>query len=342
MNYQNNPHTPPPYFSPEQYRPYPQYSPEPWYKPIRRNANIVCTGLFLVLLLGVFLMPAFTWLADCFVIAIGIESTGALYLIDMLCELLVTCLMLVIPVAIMRLLIGIPPAVAFPMRRPRASIAVPAVFICLCVSVFGALTYSAVVTIIQAVFGVMPYTPTFSAPTGIPAIILYYLRVALVPSILEELMFRGVIMQSLRRFGDVFALFCSAMLFGLAHRNIAQGLSALIVGLAIGFFVLRTGSLLTGMIIHLTNNTLSVITELVSKNMTANETGMFTAIQFALYIFSGLACFVFLLAFHGRIFSLAPSDYPVPEKKKYSVFFLAVVPAFYVITILVITLLNFR
>ena len=44
-------------------------------------------------------------------------------------------------------------------------------------------------------------------------LLLFFLRTALVPAFVEELCFRGVILQPLRRFGDWFAIFTSALLF---------------------------------------------------------------------------------------------------------------------------------
>ena len=64
-------------------------------------------------------------------------------------------------------------------------------------------------------------------------------------------------MQGLRCFGDGVALLVSAIFFALAHFNAMQAANAFLMGLIIGYFVLRTGSLWTGIILHFIINLLS-------------------------------------------------------------------------------------
>ena len=45
------------------------------------------------------------------------------------------------------------------------------------------------------------------------------LATAVVPLFVEEFLFRGVILSQFRKYGDVFAVIASALLFGLLHRN---------------------------------------------------------------------------------------------------------------------------
>lgn len=85
-------------------------------------------------------------------------------------------------------------------------------------------------------------------------IIVSVLTTALLPALLEEFAFRGVILGSLRRFGDGFAVIISAMLFGITHFYITQIPMAFILGLVMGFIVVKTNSLLPGILIHFFNN----------------------------------------------------------------------------------------
>ncbi|MDR2646924.1 MAG: CPBP family intramembrane metalloprotease [Oscillospiraceae bacterium] len=79
------------------------------------------------------------------------------------------------------------------------------------------------------------------------------------PAVAEEVLMRGVVMQTLRRFGDMFAIAASALLFGLMHQNLVQIPFAFCVGLALGYAVVRTGSLWTGILLHLWVNGASVL-----------------------------------------------------------------------------------
>ncbi len=95
-------------------------------------------------------------------------------------------------------------------------------------------------------------------PHSTAGIILFYLSTAVIPALIEEFAMRGLVMQPLRRYGDWFAVICSAIVFGLLHCNLAQIPFAFIAGLAIGYAVIVTESIWTGVIIHFLNNAFSV------------------------------------------------------------------------------------
>ena len=80
-------------------------------------------------------------------------------------------------------------------------------------------------------------------------------------------MVRGVVMQSLRRFGDGFALITSSLLFMLLHQSLLQYPNALLMGLFIGYAVLYTGSIWTGVILHLVNNVSVLILMVVERTL---------------------------------------------------------------------------
>lgn len=89
----------------------------------------------------------------------------------------------------------------------------------------------------------------------------------LLPAIFEELIFRGIILSSLRRFGDLFAILISSLLFSLVHCNLMQIPFALIVGITFGFIAVKTNSLVIPMLIHFSNNLMSCIILIVSKEL---------------------------------------------------------------------------
>jgi len=85
------------------------------------------------------------------------------------------------------------------------------------------------------------------------------LAIAFVPAIGEEVFFRGLVMQPLRRYGDGFALVCSALLFSILHQNMVQAPMAFCAGLALGWAALKTGTLWAPILIHLWNNGASLV-----------------------------------------------------------------------------------
>lgn len=78
--------------------------------------------------------------------------------------------------------------------------------------------------------------------------------------VLEELLFRGVILQGIReRSGALKAVLISSAIFGAIHIIPPQAINAFFVALVIGFIYVRSGSLWTVIIIHAINNAISYV-----------------------------------------------------------------------------------
>ncbi len=90
--------------------------------------------------------------------------------------------------------------------------------------------------------------------------LLAILLVAVLPAICEELIFRGVVLQGLRKnFSDVTAILLSALMFALMHGSLEQLVYPFIMGAILGWICLRTGSIWGSAIVHFINNALVVI-----------------------------------------------------------------------------------
>lgn len=96
-------------------------------------------------------------------------------------------------------------------------------------------------------------------PNGALEFVLTSVRTALIPALIEEFAFRGVVLGALRKYGDGFAIGVSAALFGLMHGNFTQVPFALIAGTALGFICVVTGSIWPSVILHFLNNFISVL-----------------------------------------------------------------------------------
>lgn len=84
-----------------------------------------------------------------------------------------------------------------------------------------------------------------------------FIQVAIFAPICEELWFRGLIMESLRPYGNGFAIFVSAILFGFTHANFSQVFYATVLGIFLGYLAVSTGSIVTTTIIHAMFNSIS-------------------------------------------------------------------------------------
>ena len=84
------------------------------------------------------------------------------------------------------------------------------------------------------------------------------LYVVLIGPVFEELIFRGAIMGTLRRFGNNFAILFSSILFGFYHMLILQIPFAFVMGLLFGYVATRW-SLRTAIVLHIIVNGLSCL-----------------------------------------------------------------------------------
>lgn len=76
-----------------------------------------------------------------------------------------------------------------------------------------------------------------------------------VPPILEETLFRGLIFESLsKKWGVVWGAIASSALFGLAHMQANIGVYTFALGLVLCFLYVRMKSIIPGMFLHMLNN----------------------------------------------------------------------------------------
>lgn len=96
--------------------------------------------------------------------------------------------------------------------------------------------------------------------------------VGLLPAILEETVYRGVLYNEYRKVNPRIAIVLSALLFGLLHQNLNQFSYAFVLGLIFALVIEATNSIVSTMILHFTLNTSSVVmTYLVPKFLKISE-----------------------------------------------------------------------
>lgn len=113
--------------------------------------------------------------------------------------------------------------------------------------------------------------------------------------ILEEILFRGIIQESLtRKYGPWRGILVASAIFGIIHIIPHQVINAFFVGTVLGFIYYRTQSLIPVILIHAINNAISNVTWMLSgekiiftREMIAND-----KIYYMVY---GISCCVFVL-----------------------------------------------
>ncbi len=219
-------------------------------------------------------------------------------------------------------LVRIPLKVALPFKRTPIAVAAPSVFASLGCSTIGVFIASVLLAFFQN-SGFEYNVPQPENPETVVGKLMYVFIIGVLPAIFEEFLFRGYMLQSLRRFGDVFAIIVSSLIFALFHGNFAQLPNAFIMGIAFAFIAVRTGSLATGMVIHFINNSVITLLDMfLFSNLDELTTGMATLVYLAVYFIFGVIGFIVLLTKFPKFFQIRKSNSPLTAGEKAKAFFL--------------------
>lgn len=85
------------------------------------------------------------------------------------------------------------------------------------------------------------------------------LYICVLGPILEEILFRGILLRALAPYGTMTAIILSAFFFTLFHFNPLQLFTPLIMGLLAAFLAVQTKSLWPTIVAHMLNNTLALL-----------------------------------------------------------------------------------
>lgn len=169
---------------------------------------------------------------------------------------------------------------------------------------------------------ILELTPDYLLPSAPGAMVLYLLRLTLIPAILEEFLFRGAILRALRRFGDGFAIAGSAAVFGAIHYSFTRDVEGFVLGLALGYFVVRSGSVWTAVLSRFAVLSASMVMKLSGFLLTAETAGLFPTVFLILALAAGAAAFIFFCRRDLNAFILSAGHSALPTGKKLRLFFL--------------------
>jgi hypothetical protein len=116
----------------------------------------------------------------------------------------------------------------------------------LIVSIFVNFMNTAGVTIPEADFSI-------NEPSKMAALT-QFIYTGIVAPLVEEIVYRGMILGALSKYGEFPAVFFSALCFGLMHGNIPQATAAFGTGLMYACIAVSCGSIMPSLIIHSMNN----------------------------------------------------------------------------------------
>ncbi|WP_243394317.1 CPBP family intramembrane glutamic endopeptidase [Bifidobacterium parmae] len=143
-----------------------------------------------------------------------------------------------------------------------------------------ALGVQGVIVLIQLAFSMLGTdlaSPTSDSINESAVTVSMWLYIGLVGPICEEMMFRGVLMKELKPLGKNFAIFTSALAFGLFHDDVVQGFFAFLFGLVLGYVAMEY-SLVWSIALHIFNNAIlsGVVDGLASHFLSNMGYGIFS------------------------------------------------------------------
>ncbi|MCL1830188.1 MAG: CPBP family intramembrane metalloprotease [Oscillospiraceae bacterium] len=173
-------------------------------------------------------------------------------------------------------------------------------------------------------------------PTDWLGATLLLVQYTVLPAILEELLFRKVLLFRLRRFGNTVSLFISAFIFAILHFDIPSFPVVFFIGLILGYLTLKYMSIIPAVIIHFLYNLTVVILSDLDHMLTEDFINSLTRniLSFGSISFWLLALFVTIILLQGqfrRVFGIkGPKALDPPEtlssfiKTRSVMFFLAI------------------
>lgn len=160
------------------------------------------------------------------------------------------------------------------------------------VCMIGNFATSFISTLFESATGIVFESPDSPTPTSPLGIFCFTLQVAVIPALIEEYAIRGIVMMPARKYGDWFAILSSAAIFGIMHGNLVQAPFAFIVGIGIGYLVIVTGSMWTGVMIHFCNNFFSVFISVLYEFLPEATINNIYYIFLVLFYAAGIVCSV--------------------------------------------------
>lgn len=110
-------------------------------------------------------------------------------------------------------------------------------------------------------------TEAFLASSDLTSVFLNLIFLALLPALLEELLFRGTLQPFIqdRVRNKHVAIWITALLFSLLHQDLLGLIPRMVMGAMLGYLVVWTGSLWSSILAHGVNNALVVLSVWMNK-----------------------------------------------------------------------------
>lgn len=136
---------------------------------------------------------------------------------------------------------------------------------------------------------------------GMTISIIYHCVIA---PVTEEFFFRGALLRLFSKSNQRFAVFITAVFFGLAHGNLRQFILAFFTGIFLAHITLKHGSIIPSIIVHMFVNTFSTVIGLF--DFTYNEQIVLLRVMYVAAAIGALMLLIFRV--HDRVPQTTPAQ----------------------------------
>ncbi|MDI9510362.1 MAG: CPBP family intramembrane metalloprotease [Clostridiales bacterium] len=135
----------------------------------------------------------------------------------------------------------------------------------------------------------------------------------LIAPIMEELIFRKILLDKLRRFGDKPAILMTGVAFGLFHMNLQQFVYASVLGFLFAYLTIRTNTIRYAVILHMIINSIGIgVAPYVLMNK--NTLGL---IMVSLWMILSMTIGIVLFILNVKKVKLNRPEVPLVKKRDY-------------------------
>jgi len=131
-----------------------------------------------------------------------------------------------------------------------------------CIIEFSSFVYLFVNYLLEKLFSVVPIPLSdfqlYFPQTGF-GIVLYFISLVIIPAFAEEFVCRYIMLNILKKHGNIFAIIVTSVFFGFMHARVSAFIYATAIGVFLAYIAIKTKSIWFPVIMHAVVNSVSFI-----------------------------------------------------------------------------------
>ena len=134
----------------------------------------------------------------------------------------------------------------------------------LAIGLFAA--FNLVLQCVIGIFDLLRFFPSYEVVSDAisgGSLLMQVISLGVAAPVIEELCFRGVLMERMKWIPVWLAVFIQALMFGAAHLNLFQGIYAFVIGIVLALVYVKFRSIITVVIGHAAFNIINVVQDLI-------------------------------------------------------------------------------